>query len=123
MAVDFDTPLGQVRLLIADLDEASFLITDSVIEGYLKLKKGSVYRAAASCLDAMATSEVLLSKLIKTQDLSTDGPKVAAELRAQAAGLRAQAAEEDAANGQDDSFMVFLPFVPDGAAEGEERRL
>lgn len=123
MAVDFDTPVGQVRLLIADLDEASFLVPDTMVEGYLALKGDNVYRAAAATLDAMATSEVLLAKVIKTQDVSTDGAKVAAELRAQAANLRAQADEEDAKNGDDDSFITFLPFVPDGKAEGEEYRL
>lgn len=122
MAVDFDTPEGQVRLLIADLNEASFLVDDGMIGGYLKLHRGSVYRAAAAVLDAMATSEVLLAKVIKTQDLSTDGAKVAAELRAQANGLRAQADAEDARSGEDDSFMVFVPFAPVRPLEGEEHR-
>lgn len=122
MAVDFDTPEGQVRLLVADLDEASFLVDDGMIRGYLKLHRNSVHRAAAAVLDAMATSEVLLAKVIRTQDLTTDGAKVAAELRAQANGLRARADEEDALNGEDDSFLGFIPFVPVGPLEGEERR-
>lgn len=123
MAIDYSTPVGQVRLLVADLNEASFLVPDTMIEGYLSLKKNSVYRAAAAVLDAMATSEVLLAKVIKTQDVSTDGSKVAAELRAQAANLRAQADEEDTANGADDSFMTFVPFCPEPRYEGEEYRL
>lgn len=123
MAVDYDTAVGQVRLLVADLDEASFLVDDGMIGGYLKLYRQSVYRAAAAVLDAMATSEVLLAKVIRSQDLTTDGAKVAAELRAQANGLRARADEEEALAAGEESFMVFLPFVADSPLEGEEHRL
>lgn len=123
MAIDFETPIGQVRLLTADLNEASFLVPDDAIQGYLKLSRG-VFRAAASVLDAMATSEVLLAKVIKTQDLSTDGAKVAAELRAQAAALRSRADEEDAVLAEEeDSFFTIIPFCPEPRAEGEEYRL
>lgn len=121
MAIDYSSPIGQVRLLIADLDEASLLVSDDQIQGYLSLNRG-VHRAAAAVLDAMATSEVMLSKVIKTQDLSTDGAKVAAELRAQAAALRAHAEAEDVAVADDDFFM-FVPFTPEESAEGEEVRL
>lgn len=123
MAIDYKSPVGKVRLLIADLNEASFLVANEMIEGYLALEGDSVLRGAAAVLDAMATSEVLLGKVIRTQDVQTDGAKVAAELRAQAATLRARAgAEEVAATGNDD-FFGFIPFIPDEPAEGEERRL
>lgn len=123
MAIDYSTPLGQVRLLTADIDEASFLVSDSAIQGYLNMNRGP-FRAAASVLDAMATSEVLLAKVIKTQDVATDGAKVAAELRAQAAALRARADEEDAhLAGDAENFFGFIPFVADGPLEGEEHRL
>lgn len=46
---------------------------------------------AADALDAIATTEVLLSKKLQTKDLSTDGPAVAAELRKQATALRTRA--------------------------------
>lgn len=99
MAIDYGTPVGQIRLLIADLDEAAFILTDEHLNGYLTLNVESVHRAAADALDAMATTDVLLSRKIRTQDLSTDGPAVAAELRKQAAQLRAKAdaADEDGA--------------------------
>lgn len=122
MAINYSTPVGQVRLLTADLNEASPVATDAMITGYLSLFRGP-YRAAAALLDAMAASEVMLSKVIKTQDVSTDGAKVAAELRAQAAGLRARADEEEAAAaGEEESFFMFLPFYPTGHQEGEEYR-
>lgn len=50
-----------------------------------------VRRVAARLLRRMATDENLLSKKITTQDLSVDGPAVAAELRAQADTLDTEA--------------------------------
>ncbi|WP_066298842.1 hypothetical protein [Arthrobacter luteolus] len=120
MAIDFTSDLGRVRLRIADLDEAAFLLTDEHLRGYLDLNDQNVLRASADALDAIATSEVLVSKKIRTQDLSTDGPAVAIELRKQATELRARAAAEDAA--AVDGFDV-IPFQPYGHLEGEEYRL
>ena len=116
--------IKQVRHLIADLDTDNQLLDDDQLRTYLELNdwadgyKPGVYRAAADALDAIATSETLTSKKIRTQDLSTDGPAVAAELRKQAAGLRARADEEDAKN---DSFFQVLPFNPETTIEGAER--
>lgn len=91
MAIDFNTTLGKTRLLSADLDEGSKLLSDEILQGYLALNGDNPYRAAADALDAMATSETLLSRKIRTQDLQTDGPAVALELRKKAASLREQA--------------------------------
>jgi hypothetical protein len=95
MAIDFTSPTGQVRLLIADVDEGNQLLTDLMVAGFLAMHDQDVRLAAAAALDSIASSEVLVSKKIRTQDLSTDGPAVAAELRAQAQGLRDQVALED----------------------------
>lgn len=119
MAIDYTSALGQVRLLIADLDEAAFIFTDEILTGYLGLNGDSVHRAAADALDAIATTEVLLAKKIRTQDLSTDGPAVAAELRKQAAALRTKADAADAAAG---SFFEVVP-MHDCRLEGEEYKL
>lgn len=108
MAIDFDSPAGQVRLLIADVDENNQLLPDNVIAGYLTMNGQDVRLAAADALDAIATSETLVSKKIRTQDLATDGPAVAAELRAQARRLRDQVAGEDAA----DIFDVVDTIAP-----------
>jgi hypothetical protein len=120
MAIDFDTDLGRVRLLIADYDETAMIFTDEILNGYLGLNSDSVYRAAADALDAIATTEVLMAKKIRTQDLSTDGPAVAAELRKQAAGLRAQA---DAADTAAHTWFDVVGFEPYAHLEGEEYRL
>lgn len=84
----------QVRLLTADTDPDNPLFTDEQLEAFLVLEDANVKRAAADALDATAVSEALVSKVIKTQDLSTDGAKVAAALHAQADGLRVQAARD-----------------------------
>lgn len=98
--MDYETPIKHVRVLIADMATPP-LIDDQTLQTYLELQgwedgaKWAVKRAAADALDAIATSEVLTSKKIRTQDLSTDGPSVAAELRKQATGLRQRADDED----------------------------
>lgn len=118
MPTDFKTPLGKVRLLIADLAEPS-KISDEILEGYLGLyedadPKCAEWRAAADALDAMGTSELLESKKIRTQDLSTDGPAVAAALYKKAAELRARADEAD------DAGAIFFDVIPNGCARGPE---
>lgn len=127
--MDYTTPTGQVRLLIADLATPP-LMEDNVLEGYLSMhgftgeadsiERPGIWRAAADALDGIATSEVLTSKKIRTQDLSTDGPAVAAELRKQAAALRYKADQADAAA---DSFFEIIPFCGGGKPEGAEWRL
>lgn len=94
MAVDYGTPAGQVRLLINDTSDDP-VFAQAEIEAFLALEGDVVKRAAALALLAIAGDEALTSKVIRTQDLTTDGAKLAAELRAQAKEFRAQAADED----------------------------
>ncbi len=107
MAIDYDTPEGQVRLLIADTDEANEVLDDFQINGFLSLNDGNVRRAAADALDAIADSETLVSKVIRTQDLNTDGSKVADSLRKHADRLRQQADSDDDTEGGWDGFDVI----------------
>lgn len=83
------TTTQQVRILIADLGTPP-LLTDEQIQTFLDLENSNPYLTAAVALEAIATSEVLVSKKIQTQDLNTDGPAVAAELRQLAASYRAR---------------------------------
>lgn len=109
MAIDYNTPLGKVRVLIADVDEDNLLLSNEQITAYLSIEHGRVKRAAAQALDAIATSEVLVSKVIRTLDVQTDGAKVAAELRARATGLRQQDDDED----EDGPWGIdVIPFDP-----------
>lgn len=87
--------IRQVRLLISDVDPSREVLSDDDVVGFLDLEGGVVKLAAAQALDSIASSETLVGKVIRTQDLSTDGAKVAADLRAHAASLRAQAAAEE----------------------------
>lgn len=90
---DVATAAGQVRLLIPDTDPDNHLLEDAEITALLALEASDVRRAAATALELIASSEALVSKKIRTQDLSTDGPAVARELRERAAQLRVQADE------------------------------
>jgi len=64
------------------------------------MEGGRIRSAAAMCLEVMASNEAYVQKKVRLLDISTDGPAVAAELRARAAELRKQdLLEENAADG------------------------
>lgn len=116
MAATFDQ-IDAVRLLIADPGDTDPLLTDQQIETLFDLAGGSVHLAAAQALEAIAVSEVLVSKKIRTQSLSTDGPAVSAELRALANRLRATAqAAADLADTFDGFDIVDTLGGTDGCA-------
>jgi len=94
------TDQSDVRLLIADTSAANRIFSLSQIAQFLRLNSDNVRRAAAQALDTIAANEALVSKKLRTQDLSTDGPAVADALRKQAAELRRQA---DAGEGDTES--------------------
>lgn len=99
MAIDLSTNVGQVRALIPDLDETDLLFKDTELAAYLALAEGStdrikVLRAAALAVDVLARSEALLLKVLSVSGVgttTTDGSKLAAELRQHATQLRAEA--------------------------------
>lgn len=91
------TVRGCVRLLISDVrvDDASLQVfTDAEIDAFLAMNVG-VKRAAAAALMAIAGNALQVDRVIRTQDLQTDGAKVAAELRQLAFRLRAEADTDD----------------------------
>lgn len=94
MPIDYTTPAGQVRLLINDTQVADPVFSDDEISAFLALEGSNVKRAAAQAIDTIADDEALTSKVIRTQDLSADGSKVADSLRARANALRVQAAQD-----------------------------
>jgi hypothetical protein len=107
VAIDYSTPAGQVRMLINDTT-SSPVFSDAEIVAFLALEGDVVKRAAALALLTIAGDEALTSKVIRTQDLNTDGAKLAAELRAQAKDLRAQADAADVAS--DEGYFELVPF-------------
>lgn len=123
MSCEYYGQLDDVRLLTGDLDPVNQLFTDNQMLAFLRLAEGSAYRAAAEALRVMARSEVMISKKITTQDLSTDGPAVAAELRKQAAELDARADALEAAG--EGAYAAFIPGPGGGVGqlEGVEHRV
>lgn len=110
--VDYTTSVGQVRLLIPDTaptpyPDLDYIFADAQITALLGLFNGNVKRAAAQAKDIIATDEVLLVQVVRTDDLSVDGAKVAAELRAQAKSLRDQADAADQAEVFDYFQVVY----------------
>lgn len=108
--------ITMIRTLISDLGDPPIL-TDENIETFLSVEGGSVKRAAAAALYAIASSEALLSKVISTQDRSVDGAKVSDALRSHAYALRQQADKEE-----DEGFFMLTSIGPTISHEGEEGR-
>ncbi len=118
VTLDPTTDIGLVRLLISDTDPTAILFTDAEITAFLTLE-GGTKRAASQALDTLASNEVMVSKVIKTLDLATDGAKVAAELRARAAVLRSQADATDTTAAGDDTWgLEIVDFDPYAAYRG-----
>ena len=114
---DYSSGIGQVRLLIPDVEQlddpsgvatASYLFNDDQIQAFLSIYANNIKKAAAQAKLVLATSETLINKVIKTYDLSTDGAKLGAELRAQAAELRAEAERDD----EIDNYETFVIVNP-----------
>jgi len=82
--------LGQIRLLINDVDAEAAVFQDEEILVFLDMAGDVVLLAAAQALDTIADNEALTSKVIRTQDLQTDGVKLADSLRKRAQSLRDQ---------------------------------
>lgn len=125
--LDYTTPVGQVRALISDVDEDNLILDDALIEAYLALHGvtdplvptvavGALYRAAAKALDVIASSEALVSKVMRTEaGVSTDGAKVADALRKHATQLRTEAGEYESLQPEEtDSFFGVVEFQPYG---------
>ena len=112
MAYDPSTPVGYVRLTIGDTsdDPAQQVFTDDEIAAFLAVEGGQL-SAAARALDIIADSEVRLSKAIRTQDLATDGAKVADSMRKHAASLRAQAAAAGEGEGDAEDDWAIAQFT------------
>jgi hypothetical protein len=122
---DYSTAIGQVRLLVPDVEQlsdtanpaadASFLFNDSQITALLALYSNNIKRSAAQAKLILATSEALINKVIRTADYTTDGAKLGAELRAQAADLRAEADKDDSEDSYEEISIVSFTTKPDNS--------
>lgn len=103
---DPTTPVGLLRVYVPDMIEDDPLFEDAALAAILTAEGGNLKRAAAACCSILAASEVMISKVIQTQDLRTDGAKVADALLARAKQLRAEADEPGA--GPADAFAAEI---------------
>lgn len=98
---DLNTDTGIMRLVIPDrvntADEPA-IFSDEELAVYQAIEDG-LKRACAAAIETIATDQALVLKVMRVQNISTDGAKLAAELRARAAQLRSQAAADDADEG------------------------
>jgi DNA helicase HerA-like ATPase len=100
---DLSTNIGLIRLRINDKYADDPIFRDEELDAFLLFNNTSVLLAAAMALETIAADEVLVQKVIRLGSLSTDGAKIAAELRANAALLRAQYASGASTGGGADS--------------------
>lgn len=110
MSYDPTTDEGKVRLLLNDVDAATEVFTDDEIEAFLTLEGGNVKLAAAQAIDTNADDQALAAKVLRSQDLTTDGAKLAEALHKRAAALRQQAADE--ATDADEGYFEIVDFDP-----------
>jgi hypothetical protein len=127
---DYTTAVGKVRALIPDVEQvdwendgiSSYLFTDLHLKGLLDIntyvagvyQRWDVKRAAADALGALAVSEALIAKVVKTEDLQTDGAKLANALFARVQQLRQQADSDEEDNDSLTAFSIveFHPQRP-----------
>lgn len=119
--LDPSTPIGLVRLLIPDKFPDLIIFTDADITAFLTLEGSVTKRAVAAALEAIASNEAMIGKVIKSQDLSTDGARVSDALLKRAAGLRAQADKdlEDAADAESGGLDIVDFIDPFTRSYGE----
>jgi hypothetical protein len=118
---DYSSPVGQLRALLSQTKQyidpanptapADYLIPDAQLNAFYTIDGNSLYGAAANALLAIATNEALVSKKIRTEDLQTDGPAVAGELRRSAEVFAQKAKDELEALDLDGSFEV-IDYTP-----------
>ena len=117
---DMATNVGVVRGLIPDMKKlsdpanpaapAAYLFEDDHLQSFLTLAGEKPLIAASMALMTLATNEALVSKKIRTEDLSTDGPAVAAELRRLAESYRLQQNDVDAATNETFEIVDFAYY-------------
>lgn len=95
MVYDPTTDNGRVRLLITDTDYTNLIFEDVEITAFLAINGGNILLAAAQAIDVMAVNEVMVLKVIRLLDLTTNGAAVAKALNAKADALRKQAQDLD----------------------------
>lgn len=115
---DPSTDLGKMRLLVSDTDSTRQILQDEDLQAFISVA-GHYWPGAAMALDSIATNEVLTQKVLTIMGTSTDGAKVAKELRARAKQLR----EDFKMFGPTTELGFDIAEMPDGAFSREEMLL
>lgn len=115
-----DDSIRMVRLLLNDVDTDNEVFSDSDISDFLTLERGRIKRAAAQAIDTNASNEALASKVLRSQDWSTDGAKVADALRAHADRLRKQDDDDNKIDEEADDLGWFGFVENDPTGHGPE---
>lgn len=107
------TAITMIRVRIRDIYADDPIFQDSELNIFLLLEARNIKKAAAMALETIAAEEALIQKVIKLQSLSTDGAKLAAELRENAKLLRQQAAADADAIGANDTGFTVVEWPVD----------
>lgn len=110
----YTTDVGLVRLLGNDNyydPTTGYLFSDDAVSAFLTVGNNRVKRAAALMLRAIAADEALVTRVIRTDDLSVNGATTAEALRKLAEDLDAQD-RLDQDNALADAFTVVYPEDP-----------
>lgn len=124
---DYSSDRGKVRALIPDVEQVDFsgegvpeyIFSDEHIDAFLAISRGGtlgrVKRAAAKGMRAIGNSEGLIQKVIRTEDLQTDGAKLQQAFLAAARDMENDANEDDEAEEDGYGFAIvdFRPMPPD----------
>jgi hypothetical protein len=86
--------------------DPDYLMADGLLQSFLVLNSNKLYGAAADALLALAANEALVSKKIRTEDLSTDGSVIANSLRQIADNYRGRQKDEDLEDAALESFEL-----------------
>lgn len=121
----FVTAVAQVRSLIPDVEKIpnslrpgspkEYKFSDEHLQAFLDLSKltpdqvtGNPYRAAALAVSALAMTEAEIGKVIKTEDLQTNGATVMNAMQPRAAWLNSMADLWD--ENQDGGGFTLVPY-------------
>ena len=116
----FDTPIALVRALIPDTEEVpnanrpydppEYIFSDQHLTAFLEMNNGNVRLAASDACAALATSEGYIAKVIKTEDLATDGAKLMLAMLQRAKMLREQAKDDTEDMDGETTIVGFVRF-------------
>lgn len=114
MAFSYDPSLAsdvdKIRALVPDRKAEEYFFENEELTGFLALES-TVRSAAALALEILASDQVMVLKVIRVLDLSTDGVRMSDALLKRAATLRAQ--DSDAYESDDPGFEIAEQIVTD----------